>query len=86
MDSSIIQNQCVCSITIISISSIPFSFSYKKWLNKSKVTDRELPDSRRKQSEDQVQDDEMSSAQAKPRMHSLTLQCRVLFTFVIDYS
>jgi len=36
---------------------------YKKWLNKSKITDRELPDSRRNKSED----DETSTAQTKPR-------------------
>jgi len=46
----------------------PLSFSYKKWLNKSKVTDRELPDSRRNRSTDQIQGDEISSAQTKPRI------------------
>ncbi|CAF1096116.1 unnamed protein product [Adineta ricciae] len=40
---------------------------YKKWLNKSKVLDKELPDSRRNRSEDHVNDDEKSSAQHKPR-------------------
>jgi len=40
---------------------------YKKWLNKSKITDRDLPDSRRPKSEDNIQNDEISSAQAKPR-------------------
>ena len=44
------------------------SFSYKKWLNKSKILDKELPDSRRNRSEDHVNDDEISSAQHKPRM------------------
>jgi hypothetical protein len=32
------------------------------------VTDKELPDSRRNRSQDQVQGDEISSAQTKPRM------------------
>jgi len=41
--------------------------AYKKWLNKSKITDRELPDGRRNKSEGYVQDDEISSAQAAPR-------------------
>ncbi|CAF3698121.1 unnamed protein product [Adineta steineri] len=40
---------------------------YKKWLNKSKVLDKELPDSRRTKTEDYVNDDEASSAQKKPR-------------------
>ena len=43
--------------------------SYKKWLNKSKITDKDLPDSRRRNtSEAYANNDEMSSAQAKPRM------------------
>ena len=50
-------------------------FSYKKWLNKSKVTDRELPDSRRNRSEDRVADDETSSAQTKPRMLISFIDC-----------
>ncbi|UJR31146.1 hypothetical protein I4U23_018653 [Adineta vaga] len=40
---------------------------YKKWLNKSKIMDKELPDSRRKKSEDHVHADEISSAQHKPQ-------------------
>lgn len=48
-------------------------FRYKKWLNKSKVTDRELPDSRRNRADDSVQDDEMSSAQAKPRTNNCSI-------------
>lgn len=48
------------------IYSILLFFSYKKWLNKSKVLDKELPDSRRNRSEDRVQNDEISTAQAKP--------------------
>jgi len=40
---------------------------YKKWLNKSKTTDKELPDSRRNKSEDHAHNDEISSAQAKPQ-------------------
>ncbi|CAF4903375.1 unnamed protein product, partial [Rotaria sp. Silwood1] len=41
--------------------------AYKKWLNKSKVLDKELPDSRRNKSEDHMHNDEISTAQAKPR-------------------
>ena len=55
------------SFHILSIS-IFFPFRYKKWLNKSKVLDKELPDSRRNRSEDHANDDEISSAQHKPRM------------------
>jgi ATP-dependent RNA helicase DDX54/DBP10 len=40
---------------------------YKKWLNKSKTIDKELPDSRRNKSEDHIQHDEISSAQTKPK-------------------
>jgi len=36
---------------------------YKKWLNKSKIMDKELPDSHRNKSKD----DEISTAQTKPR-------------------
>ncbi|CAF1294999.1 unnamed protein product [Rotaria sordida] len=41
--------------------------AYKKWLNKSKILDKELPDSRRNKSEHHINDDDISSAQAKPR-------------------
>lgn len=48
-------------------STMPIPSSYKKWLNKSKVLDKELPDSRRRRADDHIQDDEISSAQHKPR-------------------
>ncbi|CAF2686821.1 unnamed protein product [Rotaria sp. Silwood2] len=47
---------------------------YKKWLNKSKVFDKELPDSRRNKSEGHIHDDETSSAQAKPRQFQQRVQ------------
>lgn len=58
----------MCMFFILSKSFLIFShvFSYKKWLNKSKVLDKELPDSRRNKSDDRIQDDEISSAQTKP--------------------
>ena len=48
------------------LSTILFRFSYKKWLNKSKAIDKELPDSRRNRSQDYSQNDETSTAQGKP--------------------
>ena len=68
MDSSFLQNEHVSLDILVrfSLSNLR-RYRYKKWLNKSKITDRELPDSRRRPADDSTQGDDMSSAHAKPR-------------------
>lgn len=69
MDSSVVQNRYVSFDNPHAIVSNDPLSRYKKWLNKSKITDRELPDSRQnRRSNNSNQEDEVSSAQTKPRM------------------
>ena len=75
MDSSIVQNQYVSFDNLhLIFSNDPLS-RYKKWLDKSKINDRELPDGRQNRSKNSMQEDELSSAQAKPRTEIL---CRII--------
>ncbi|CAF3531275.1 unnamed protein product [Rotaria socialis] len=47
---------------------------YKKWLHKSKILDKELPDSRRNKAQEHVHEDEISSAQARPKQFQQRVQ------------
>ncbi|CAF4239499.1 unnamed protein product, partial [Rotaria magnacalcarata] len=51
-----------------------FIFSYKKWLHKSKILDKELPDSRRNKAQEHVHEDEISSAQTRPKQFQQRVQ------------
>lgn len=78
MDQSFVQNRCV-SVRRGEILHCSSLFRYKKWLNKSGQLEKQNAERRAKDN-----DEEMSSAQAKPRTFPFRFLCchlRLLFSF-----